>query len=117
MEMSCFVELNTEVGIVWVTFPNAEAASVIIDGLLENRLVACVQTMSIHSAYRWNGKVNRDEEVLALIKTKVSLYPEVEAFIRSRHSYEIPEILLVPAAAGLPGYLQWVDRETKKLNI
>ena len=113
MEMRWFVGLNTEVGIVWVTFPHAEAATVVIDGLLENRLAACVQTMPVQSVYRWKGTVNRDAEVLALIKTKVALYPEVEAFIRSRHSYEIPEILLLPATAGFSGYVHWVGGETK----
>ena len=113
MEMRWFMD-TTEVGIVWVTFPHAEAATVVIDGLLEHRLAACVQTMPVQSVYRWKGAVNRDAEVLALIKTKVSLYPEVEAFIRSRHSYEVSEILLLPITAGFSGYLQWVGNETKK---
>lgn len=108
------VAMKTDVGVVMVTFPHAEAAAAVIDGLLENRLAACVQTMPVHSVYRWKGAVNRDAEVLALIKTQVALYPEVEAFIRSRHSYEIPEILLLPATAGFSGYVQWVGNETKK---
>lgn len=104
--------MNREMGVVMVTFPHAAEAARVIDELLENRLAACVQTMPIQSVYRWKGGVNRDAEVLALIKTRVALYAEVEAFIRSRHSYEVPEILMLPVAAGFSGYLQWVVDET-----
>ncbi len=105
--------MNTQTGLVLSTFSDSAAAAKVLDGLLENRLAACVQTMPIQSAYRWKGAVNREAEVLALIKTKASLYPEVEAFIRSAHPYEVPEIIWVPIAAGLPAYLQWIAGETK----
>ncbi len=109
--------MNTEVGVVMVTFPDAEEAENVIDGLLESRLAACVQTMPIQSVYRWKGEVKRDSEVLVLIKTKVALYPEVEAFVRARHSYEVPEILLLPVTAGFAAYLQWVGDETTKGSV
>ena len=109
--------MNTEVGLVMVTFPHAEAAEVVIHGLLEKQLAACVQTMPVQSVYRWKGRVNRDAEVLVLIKTRVALYAEVEAFIRSRHSYEVPEILLLPVSAGFAGYLHWVVDETTREMI
>ena len=102
-----------ECAVVLTTFPDAAAAAPILDGLLEARLAACVQTLPIQSAYRWKGAVNRDSEILALIKTKTALYPEVEAFLKARHPYETPEILLIPVAAGLAAYLQWIGAETK----
>jgi periplasmic divalent cation tolerance protein len=43
-----------------------------------------------------------------LIKTLAARFPELEAFIRERHSYEMPEILQVPVAAGSPDYLRWL---------
>ena len=100
-------------GVALTTFPDAAVAARILDGLLENRLAACVQTLPVQSAYRWKGAVNRDAEVLALIKTKAALYPEVEAFIRAAHPYETPEIVFLPFAAGLPAYLGWIAAETK----
>ena len=105
--------MNTEFGMVWTTFPDAAAAQKVLDGLLEKRLAACVQTLSIQSTYRWKGAVHREPEVLALIKTKAALYPEVEASIRAAHSYETPEIIFVPIAAGSAGYLQWIAAETR----
>ena len=105
--------MNMATGLAMTTFPDSAVAAKILDGLLENRLAACVQTMPIQSAYRWKGAVNRENEVLALIKTKASLYPEVEAFVRAAHPYETPEIVWLPFAAGLPEYLRWIAAETK----
>ena len=103
-----------EAGVAMTTFPDAETAGKVLDGLLEGRLAACVQTMPIQSAYRWKGAVNREAEVLALIKTKRSLYPQIEAFIRARHPYAVPEIVWLPIAAGFAGYLRWIGDETKE---
>jgi periplasmic divalent cation tolerance protein len=105
--------MNTEVGVVMTTFPDAEVAARVLDGLLEKRLAACVQSMPIQSAYRWQGVVNRESEVLALIKTRRELFPEVESYLRAAHPYEVPEILLLPATAGSAAYLQWIAAETK----
>ena len=105
--------MNTEAGVVMTTFPNPEVAARVLDGLLEKRLAACVQTMPIQSAYRWQGAVNREAEVLALIKTQRGRFPEVEAHLRAEHPYEVPEILLLPAVAGSAAYLQWIAAETK----
>lgn len=105
--------MNTETGLVMTTFPDPDTAAKVLDELLENRLAACVQTMPIQSAYRWKGAVNRENETLALIKTKVALYPEVEAFIKARHPYVVPEIILLPITAGSAAYLKWIEGETR----
>jgi periplasmic divalent cation tolerance protein len=105
--------MNTEYGLVTTTFPDSATADQILDGLLEDRLAACVQTLPIQSAYRWKGEVKREAEVLALIKTKASLFPGVRAFIQARHPYETPEIVLFPIADGSDGYLKWIGDETK----
>ncbi len=97
---------------VLVTFPDAETAGRMADGLLARRLAACVQTLPIQSAYHWKGAVHRDSEVLALIKTQCAMYPEVEALIRSEHPYETPEIIMLPIATGFAGYLDWIRGET-----
>ena len=62
--------------------------------------------------YRWQGKTENAEEVPLLIKTTVARYPELEAAIRARHPYELPEIVAVPVDRGLPAYLDWVATET-----
>lgn len=105
--------MNTEHGVVWTTFSDPETGRRLAEGLLEKRLAACVQTMPIRSAYRWKGAIQNEPETLMWIKTRTALYPEVEAFIRSVHPYETPEIILLPIAAGSPDYLRWIGDETK----
>ena len=105
--------MDAEFGMVLTTVAEPDVARRLADGLLEKRLAACVQTLPIHSAYRWKGAIQREPEILLLIKTKAALYPEVEAYLRSVHPYETPEIVWLPIAAGFAGYLAWIDAETK----
>ena len=99
--------------IILTTFPDESAAGRVLDGLLEKRLAACVQTLPIQSAYRWQGDLRRESEILAQIKTRAALYSEVEAFLRAHHPYEEPEILRLPVTGGSPGYLRWLAAETR----
>ena len=105
--------MNTDYCVVLATFPDAAVAARILEGLLAARLAACAQTLPIQSAYRWEGKIRHEPEVLALIKTTAARYPEIEARIRAEHPYETPEIIRLPVADGFAGYLQWLDAETR----
>ena len=98
---------------ILTTTGSQEEADAIATGLVEARLAACVQQMPIRSAYRWEGKVVKDEEILLLIKSRTGLYPLVEAWITARHSYDTPEIVMLPVIDGLNAYLAWVDDETR----
>lgn len=108
-----FAAMSTEYGVVWTTFADPETGRRLAEGLLEKRLAACVQTLPIQSTYRWQGAVQREAETLMAIKTRTALFGEVEAFIRSVHPYETPEILMTPVAAGGADYLKWIGDETK----
>ena len=48
-----------------------------------------------------------------LIKTTAARYPALESAIRASHPYELPEIIAVPIAHGLPDYLAWLVAETR----
>lgn len=77
--------------------------------LVERRLAACVNRIAgVASTYRWQGKVQRDSESLLLIKATASQLPAIEATIRARSGYELPELLAVPVTAGSADYLQWL---------
>lgn len=105
--------MNTPYGMVLTTVASDEEARRLAAGLFDQRLAACVQTLPIQSTYRWKGAVHNEAEKLLLIKTKAALYPEVEAFLRAKHTYETPEIVWIPIAGGSAGYLQWLGTETK----
>ena len=105
--------MSAEYCMVMATFPDAAVAARILEGLLAARLAACVQTLPIQSAYRWQGKIQREPEVLALIKTTAARYPEIEARIRAEHPYETPEIIAVPIIKGSREYINWLNDETE----
>ena len=99
--------------LVFSTFPDAAHARGIGRVLVAERLSACVNLLpGVTSIYVWQGKEEESAETLALIKTRRELYPALEARLRTLHPYEVPEIVAVELAAGLPAYLQWVAAQT-----
>ncbi len=93
------------------TRPRADA---IARALVEGRLAACVQVVGpVGSTFHWQGKIDAAEEWLCIAKTRADLYEQVEAAIRGVHTYQVPEILAVPVAAGFKGYLDWMRTELK----
>ncbi|MGL6260823.1 divalent-cation tolerance protein CutA [Vibrio sp. WXL103] len=91
--------------------PGKEQA--IIESLLENKLAACIQTLSINSHYVWQGKICHDDEVLLVIKTQRSLYTRVEQAIQQAHTYDVPQIVMLPFIEGFNPYLAWIEENTK----
>jgi periplasmic divalent cation tolerance protein len=80
--------------------------------LVHRRLAACVQLLPITSFYTWQGKIQRDAEILMLIKTTSANYAQIEIAIRENHSYEIPEIIQVAVEKGFRPYLDWIEENT-----
>jgi periplasmic divalent cation tolerance protein len=81
--------------------------------LVDRRVAACVQIVGpVRSIFRWQGKLEHAEEWLCLIKTARRCYEAVEAAIREVHSYDCPEIVATPIAAGAAAYLAWIDEQT-----
>lgn len=88
-------------------------AKALARALVERRLAACVQIVPIESVYRWQGKVEDAAESLLICKIKRQDYPGVEAAILALHSYETPEIVMLPIEAGSSAYLAWIDQVTQ----
>ena len=104
----------TDAYLVITNLPDRESAGRLAHLLVEKRLAACVNILSpCRSVYRWKGKTEDAEEIPLLIKTARDRYAELEAAIRAAHPYELPEIIAVPLAGGLPAYLEWVEAETR----
>ncbi len=103
--------------LVLCTCPDRATAHAIAETLVEGRLAACVNILpGATSVYRWQGKIESATEVLLLIKTRQPRYAGLEAAIRERHPYELPEIVAVPIDNGLPGYLNWIEECTNPLS-
>jgi periplasmic divalent cation tolerance protein len=106
--MNDYIEVST-------TTQTKEEAEKIAGVLVEERLAACVQVIGpITSTYRWEGAVEKEEEWLCTIKTKRSLWGEVEHAIKSLHPYEVPEMVALPVVAGSSEYLRWMGDQLRK---
>lgn len=107
-----------DVLICFCSCPDTTTAGRIAEALVEERLAACVNLLpGLQSVYRWRGKLQRDAaEVLLLIKTTRARYPALQARLPQLHPYELPELLAVESAAGLPAYLQWVVESTRPVE-
>jgi periplasmic divalent cation tolerance protein len=95
---------------VFMTAPDKNEASRLADLLVERNLAACVQILpAIESVYRWQGKIERQPEVLLIAKTLAAKFAELEREVRALHSYETPEIVAVPLTALSESYRQWLE--------
>ena len=93
--------------------PDEETANAIALAVVEEKLAACVNILPrVQSIYRWQGSVESAAEIPLLIKTTADNYPALEARITTLHPYDVPEIIALPIARGLPAYLNWVATET-----
>jgi periplasmic divalent cation tolerance protein len=99
--------------LVLTNLPDRETAHAIAKHLVSARLAACVNVLApCQSFYRWDGRLEEATEVPLLIKTKGECYAALEAAIREKHPYELPEIVAVPIDRGLPAYLAWLAAQT-----
>ena len=109
------VENQAEFCLVISNCPDHAVAVKIADTLVERELAACVNILpEIKSIYKWKGKLERDAEHMLLIKTEKTRYDAVQEAILAMHPYELPEIIAVPIAKGLPDYLAWVSNSINK---
>jgi periplasmic divalent cation tolerance protein len=102
---------------VMTAVPHKADGERLIDAVVGDRLAACGQLVGpIQSVYHWQGKIERSEEWLCLLKTRAALYGELEAAIKARHPYTVPEILAVPVVAGNADYFEWMRKELKSVS-
>jgi periplasmic divalent cation tolerance protein len=96
------------------TAPDLASARGLADALVGEGLAACVNLVpGLQSIYRWQGQVERNDEVLLLIKTTRTCVPALLDRFVALHPYELPEVLAVESAGGLPAYLDWVVSATR----
>lgn len=97
---------------VFTTINDRKKAEDIAESVVVKRLAACVQiTGPVTSVYRWEGKVNKEEEWLLIIKSSKELYGKLEKEIKEIHPYDVPEILVMPVLDGNRDYLEWLRNE------
>jgi periplasmic divalent cation tolerance protein len=101
--------------IVLVTTADKAEAEKISQALLDKKLIACANIVSpVSSCFLWQGKIDKAEECLVVMKSRLDLFGELEQHVKALHSYEVPEILVLPVVAGSTDYLEWMRSVLKQ---
>ena len=96
--------------VVFITAGSFGEADKIAKALVERMLAACVNILPfITSVYRWQEEVQRDSEVLLVVKSRRDVFEQLVSCVKELHSYETPEIIALPVVAGDADYLRWLD--------
>ncbi len=99
---------------VYITVPTAELAETIARALVEERLAACANIIpGVRSIYRWRGKIESENEIILIAKTRAALFDRLEKRVKQLHSYDCPCIVAWPIRAGHQPYLDWLAGETE----
>lgn len=106
---SATMSSGTPYSIAFVTVPNKDVGHKIAGGLVSAKLAACVNIIpGVESVYEWEGKIEKDSELILKIKTRTSRIPEVTEFVKSNHPYDVCEVIATPIEAGNQQYLDWL---------
>ncbi len=97
----------TEFAVVLCTTPAGGAEKIAL-ALVEERLAACVNVSQVKSYFTWEGKLSQDNEELMIIKTERRMIDPLKKRIKELHSYQLPEIIVLPIFDGDEAYLQWI---------
>ena len=96
------------------TCPDAASGENIATVLVAEGLAACVNRIpAIHSTYRWQGAVCRDQEHLLIIKTVRERFQAVRERILALHPYQLPEVIAVDISAAHAPYLAWLQAQSQ----
>jgi len=102
---------------IYITAGSTEEAGAIAKELVSKRLAACANIFeNMRSLYWWEGKIQEDNEVILIAKTKESLVPRLIEKVKSLHSYDCPCIVSLPITDGNKPFLDWIAEETEKVN-
>lgn len=99
---------------VLVTVPTIRQAKNIARFLLSNKLAACVNIIpKIDSLFWWQKKVDKAKESLLIIKTQKKIFNKLVKAVKSKHPYDVPEIIALPIISGNKEYLEWIDESLR----
>lgn len=100
---------------VYTTYPSLVEAEKAGRAIVEERLAACVNILpGMVSHYWWEGKIERGEEVVMILKTRASFADRVRKAVKTSHPYETPAILVIPIEMVEDTYLRWMMKETER---
>lgn len=110
-------ERNGAVRLALMTAPTVDVAEEVVRALIDERIIVCGNIVpGLTSIYRWEGAVEREPEVLVIMKTTAEAVPRLLERAPVLHPYEVPEVLVIPVEAGHGPYLAWVRSNVDSLD-
>jgi periplasmic divalent cation tolerance protein len=101
--------------LVYTTWPSIVEAERAGRTIVERRLAACVNILpGMISHYWWEGKIERAEEAVMIVKTHAALADTVRQAVKELHSYQTPSIMFLPVENVDPDYHAWIVKETSQ---
>ena len=98
--------------LIQTTTSSRQDAERLAEVIVQRQLAGCVQIVGpIVSVYRWQDAVQKKEEFLVSIKTVDRAFASLSQLIREHHSYDVPEIILLPIQDGSRDYLDWLKQQ------
>ena len=111
--MSC--EMNETIAVALCTFPSVDVAESVVRQLVDDRLIACGTMLpNALSVYRWEGAIERVEEVQVFMKTQHAHVTKLQDRVTELHPYDVPEFMVLDVGAASTPYMQWVVESTTK---
>lgn len=102
--------------IILSTFPNEESAAGVAKKVVESRLCACVNFTEVRSIYSWKGKLEDQQEFIALFKTTKGSSEKLKATIANLHPYDVPEIIELKTSDVSKPYMSWLAESTNSVT-
>lgn len=100
--------------ILYSTWPDGAAAEAAAEALVAEGLVACCNILGgVRSVYRWDGKLQREDEVVMICKTRDDLAGEVTRRIVEMHTYDLPAVVRFDIAGGHGPFLEWIGEQVR----
>ena len=102
--------MNHNYIVILVTAKDKQEAEKITQLLLKERLIACGNIVSpVTSLFHWSGEIEKAEECLIVMKSRMDLFSQVAERVKGLHSYEVPEVLALPIVDASKAYLDWMS--------
>ena len=96
--------------IVTTTIDDANIASTLARGVISKHLAACVQIIpDVSSYYEWHGQLEKAQELILQFKTTQKRAGVLMQYIKTNHSYDIPEIITTRIDKVDPEYEKWIE--------
>ena len=100
--------------IIYCTVPDKKVAKEISKYIIKNHLAGCVSAIDrVESVFSWDGEMEKEKEILLMIKTLRCNFEKIRALINELHPYNVPEIISVPIVDCSKEYLEWLVHETQ----